>query len=292
MAKKLRAAVLGPGNIGIDLMIKLLRSPWLDMVLMAGIDPKSEGLRIAAEKGVDTTIEGIDGVLKYGQLDIVFDATGAKPHLKHAPLLKQAGIFTVDLTPAAVGPYIVPAVNLNDIDTAMNVNLITCGGQATIPIVYAINRVTPVEYAEIVATISSRSAGPGTRQNIDEFTETTRHGLEKVGGAKAGKAIIILNPADPPILMRNTIYAKCDAGKIEEIVRSVAEIVSVIQSYVPGYRLKVAPYADGERVVAMIEVTGAGDYLPTFSGNLDIITSAAVAIAERYAQKQNKGVPA
>ena len=292
MAKKLRAAVLGPGNIGIDLMIKLLRSPWLDMVLMAGIDPQSEGLRIAAEKGVDTTIEGIDGILKYGQLDIVFDATGAKPHLKHAPLLKQAGIFTVDLTPAAVGPYIVPAVNLNDIDTAMNVNLITCGGQATIPIVYAINRVTPVEYAEIVATISSRSAGPGTRQNIDEFTETTRHGLEKVGGAKAGKAIIILNPAEPPILMRNTIYAKCDTGKIEEIIRSVSEIVSEIQSYVPGYRLKVAPYADGERVVTMIEVTGAGDYLPTFSGNLDIITSAAVAIAERYAQKQIKGVPA
>ena len=290
MANILRAAVLGPGNIGIDLMIKLLRSPWLDMVLMAGIDPQSEGLRIAAEKGVGTTIEGIDGVLKYGQLDIVFDATGAKPHLKHAPLLKQAGIFTVDLTPAAVGPYIVPAVNLNDIDTAMNVNLITCGGQATIPIVYAINRVTPVEYAEIVATISSRSAGPGTRQNIDEFTETTRHGLEKVGGAKAGKAIIILNPADPPILMRNTIYAKCDAGKIEDIVRSVSEIVSKIQSYVPGYRLKVAPYADGERVVAMVEVTGAGDYLPTYSGNLDIITSAAVAIAERYAQKKNKGV--
>lgn len=283
--------MLGPGNIGIDLMLKLLKSPYHDMVLMAGIDPQSEGLRIAAEKGVGTSLDGIDGILHAGAIDIVFDATGAKPHMVHAPLLEKAGIFAVDLTPAAVGPYVVPAVNLDQhISSAKNVNLITCGGQATIPIVYGISRVTPVEYAEIVATISSRSAGPGTRKNIDEFTQTTRNGLIGVGGAKAAKALIILNPAEPPILMRNTIYCRCDTQKIKEIIRSVEDIVKVIQTYVPGYRLKVAPYADDDRVVAMIEVTGAGDYLPTYSGNLDIITAAAVAVGERYAQNPGKAV--
>lgn len=292
MQKKLRAAVLGPGNIGIDLMLKLLRSPYHEVALVSGIDPQSEGLKIAASKGIPTSLEGIDGVLAIkDQLDIVFDATGAKPHLKHAPLLKEAGLFTVDLTPAAVGPYVVPAVNLDQhLNSAINVNLITCGGQATIPIVYGISRVTEVEYAEIVATISSRSAGPGTRKNIDEFTQTTRRGLISVGGAKDAKAIIILNPAEPPILMRNTIYAKCDTRRIDDIVKSVNEIVAVVQRYVPGYRLKVPPYADGERVVAMIEVTGAGDYLPTYSGNLDIITAAAVAVGERYAQFKQKAV--
>jgi acetaldehyde dehydrogenase (acetylating) len=291
MVKKLRSAIIGPGNIGIDLMIKLLRSPYHEVVLVAGIDPQSEGLKIAQSKGIDISTDGIKGVLAVEDLDICFDATGARPHMQHAPLLKEAGIFAVDLTPAAVGPYIVPSVNLEqNLGTTMNVNLITCGGQATIPIVYGISRVTPVSYAEIIATISSRSAGPGTRANIDEFTETTRNALIAVGGAKAAKAIIILNPADPPVLMRNTIYAKCDISKMDEIVASVNQIVALVQQYVPGYRLKVAPYADGERVVAMVEVIGAGDYLPTYSGNLDIITSAAVAVGERYAQYKGKVV--
>ncbi|WP_371375181.1 acetaldehyde dehydrogenase (acetylating) [Sporomusa aerivorans] len=291
MGKKLRSAIIGPGNIGIDLMIKLLRSPYHEVVLVSGIDPQSEGLKIASSKGIDTSLEGINGVLAVKDLDICFDATGAKPHLYHAPLLKDAGVFAVDLTPAAVGPYVVPSVNLEqNLGTVMNVNLITCGGQATIPIVHAISRVTPVSYAEIVATISSRSAGPGTRANIDEFTETTRNALVAVGGAQQAKAIIILNPADPPVLMRNTIYAKCDTGKIDEIVASVEKIVADVQKYVPGYRLKVVPYADGERVVAMVEVIGAGDYLPTYSGNLDIITSAAVAVGERYAQYKEGAV--
>ena len=285
MGKKLRSAIIGPGNIGIDLMIKLLRSPYHELVMLSGIDPNSEGLKIARYKGIATSIDGIDGVMAVDNLDICFDATGAKPHMHHAPLLKAAGIFAVDLTPAAVGPYIVPAVNLEqNLGTTMNVNLITCGGQATIPVIYGISRVTPVSYAEIVATISSRSAGPGTRANIDEFTQTTRNAIVAVGGAKQGKAIIILNPAEPPVLMRNTIYAMCDTSKIDEITKSVNELVATVQKYVPGYRLKVAPYADGDKIVAMVEVTGAGDYLPAYSGNLDIITSAAVAIGERYAQ--------
>ena len=291
MGKKLRSAIIGPGNIGIDLMIKLLRSPYHEVVLVSGIDPQSEGLKIAGSKGIATSLEGINGVLAVKNLDICFDATGAKPHIKHAPLLQKAGVFAVDLTPAAVGPYVVPSVNLEqNLGSVMNVNLITCGGQATIPIVHAISRVTPVAYAEIVATISSRSAGPGTRANIDEFTETTRNALVAVGGAEKAKAIIILNPAEPPVLMRNTIYAQCDTGKIDAIIKSVEQIVADVQKYVPGYRLKVAPYADGERVVAMVEVIGAGDYLPTYSGNLDIITSAAVAVGERYAQYQEGAV--
>lgn len=291
MGKKLRSAIIGPGNIGIDLMIKLLRSPYHEVVLVSGIDPQSEGLKIAQSKGIATSAEGIKGVLAVEDLDICFDATGAKAHMYHAPLLKEAGIFAVDLTPAAVGPYIVPSANLEqNLGTTMNVNLITCGGQATIPIVYAISRVTPVSYAEIVATISSRSAGPGTRANIDEFTETTRDALIAVGGAESAKAIIILNPGEPPVLMRNTIYVKCNMSKMDEIIKSVDEIVASVQKYVPGYRLKVAPYADGDRVVAMVEVIGAGDYLPTYSGNLDIITSAAVAVGERYAQYKEKVV--
>ncbi|QDR79040.1 acetaldehyde dehydrogenase (acetylating) [Sporomusa termitida] len=288
--KKLRSAIIGPGNIGIDLMLKLRKSKVLALVLMAGIVPDSQGLKMAAEAGIATTTAGIEGVLKFGGLDIVFDATGATPHLRHAPLLNQAGIFTVDMTPAAVGPYIVPAVGMDaQLLQESNVNMVTCGGQATVPIVYAINQVTPVRYAEIVATISSRSAGPGTRQNIDEFTQTTRNALIKVGGAQAGKALIILNPADPPILMRNTIYTKCDSTRIEAIIHSVNNMVGRLQQYVPGYRLKVSPYADGESVVTMVEVEGAGDYLPRYSGNLDIITAAAVAVGERYAALKPEG---
>ncbi|XFO64616.1 Acetaldehyde dehydrogenase 4 [Sporomusa silvacetica DSM 10669] len=285
--KKLRAAIIGPGNIGIDLMMKIRRSENLELVMMAGVVAASEGLRMAKEFGIATSAESINGVLAYhatNKIDFVFDATGAKPHTMHAPLLKEAGIFAIDLTPAAVGPYMVPAVNMEQHINECNVNMVTCGGQATVPIVYAINRVAAVEYAEIVATLSSLSAGPGTRQNIDEFTQTTRDALVKVGGAKKAKAIIILNPAEPPIMMRNTIYTKCDTSKIESIVDSVQAMVADLRQYVPGYHLKVQPYADGDRVVTMVEVEGRGDYLPKYSGNLDIITSAAVAVAEHYAK--------
>lgn len=288
--QKLKVGIIGPGNIGIDLMMKIRRSQELELVLMAGIVEGSNGLKMAAEFGVATTTKGIDGVIEFGNLDIVFDATGANPHAKHAPLLKKAGIFAVDLTPAAIGPYVIPAVNMDSqLLEADNVNMVTCGGQATVPIVHAINQVTPVTYGEIVATLSSLSAGPGTRQNIDEFTQTTRNALIKVGGATEGKALIILNPADPPIMMRNTIYTMCDTTKIEEIIKSVETMVSKVQQYAPGYRLKVAPYADGNHVVTVVEVEGAGDYLPKYSGNLDIITSAAVTVAERYAKLKNEG---
>nr|WP_320147622.1 acetaldehyde dehydrogenase (acetylating) [uncultured Anaeromusa sp.] len=288
--QKLKAAIIGPGNIGIDLMIKLQRSQQIELVAMAGIIAESKGLQLAKEAGLVATAEGIDGVLALGNVDIVFDATGAGPHLRHAPRLKEAGIFAVDLTPAAVGPYVAPTVNMDEhlLEGVCNVNMITCGGQATVPIVYAINQVVPVSYAEIVATLSSKSAGPGTRQNIDEFTQTTRNALVQVGGAKAGKALIILNPAEPPIMMRNTIYTRCATDKMEEVQASVAAMVERMRQYVPGYRLKVAPYADGERIVTMVEVEGAGDYLPKYSGNLDIITSAAVAVAERYAELKRK----
>lgn len=280
----------------MDLMMKIFRSRNLELVLMAGIVAGTPGMKMAEEKGIAVTDQGIDGLLAFHartKIDIAFDATGARPHRVHASKLKEAGIFAVDLTPAAVGPYLVPAVGMGkELLDEVNVNMVTCGGQATVPIVSAIHQVAEVEYAEIVATLSSKSAGPGTRQNIDEFTQTTRSALIKVGGAKAAKAIIILNPAEPPILMRNTIYVTCDASRIEAIRESVDNMVRRIKQYVPGYRLKVAPYADGERVVAMVEVEGAGDYLPKYSGNLDIITSAAVAVAERYAELKRGGVTA
>ena len=288
--KKLKTAIIGPGNIGIDLMMKIRRSKVLELSLMAGIVPGSQGLEMAAGYGIATTDKGIEGVLAFPNLDVVFDATGASAHFKHAPLLKKAGIFAVDLTPAAVGPYVIPSVNIDEhLFQENNINMVTCGGQATVPIVYAINQVTPVQYAEIVVTLSSLSAGPGTRQNIDEFTQTTRSALIKVGGAKEGKAIIILNPAEPPIMMRNTIYTQCDSTKINAIIRSVEDMVSKVQRYSPGYRIKVLPYADGDRVVTVVEVEGAGDYLPKYSGNLDIITSAAVTVAERYATLKHGG---
>ncbi|MBP2640796.1 MAG: bphJ 1 [Firmicutes bacterium] len=288
--KKLKTAIIGPGNIGIDLMMKIRRSKVLEMSLMAGIVPGSQGLELAAGYGIATTDKGIDGVLAFPGLDVVFDATGASAHHQHAPLLKQAGIFAVDLTPAAVGPYVIPSVNIDEhLFREDNINMVTCGGQATVPIVYAINQVAPVQYAEIVVTLSSRSAGPGTRQNIDEFTQTTRSALIKVGGAKEGKAIIILNPAEPPIMMRNTIYTLCDSNKINAIVKSVEGMVAKVQRYSPGYRIKVLPYADGDRVVTVVEVEGAGDYLPKYSGNLDIITAAAVTVAERYATLKHEG---
>ncbi|MEW9050109.1 MAG: acetaldehyde dehydrogenase (acetylating) [Neobacillus sp.] len=284
---KVKVAILGSGNIGTDLMLKLGKSELLELTTIIGIDPASEGLQKARELGYETIDTGIQGFLERPELaDIVFDATSAKAHIRHAKLLKEAGKQVLDLTPAAVGPLVVPPVNIEEHVDAENINLITCGGQATIPIVHAIHRVQPVEYAEIVATVSSKSAGPGTRANIDEFTQTTARGIEKIGGAKKGKAIIILNPAEPPIMMRDTIHVlvQGEEVKAEEIKASVQEMEKQVQSYVPGYRLRQEPIFDGNRVTVFIEVEGAGDYLPKYSGNLDIMTAASVKVAEEWAK--------
>lgn len=287
---KIGVAIIGPGNIGSDLMFKVFRSKHLDMRLMAGI-VQSPGIERARQLGIATTIGGIDDLLaKKDELgiQIVFDATGAVPHLKHAPLLRQAGLYAIDMTPAAVGPYVVPSVNPERLEGEMNVNMVTCGGQATIPIVHAIARVAGAKYAEIVSAISSKSAGPGTRANIDEFTETTSKAIEEVGGADRGKAIIILNPAEPPIMMSNTIYVQIKVihdGILKEITDSVNEMVAQMQQYVPGYQLKVPPLLDGDKVTVCVQVQGAGDFLPVYSGNLDIINAAAIAAAEKIAAR-------
>lgn len=286
MAGKVNVAIIGSGNIGTDLMFKLERSPLLQLRLMMGIDPQSRGLAMAGERGYRTFTQGIQALRDDPDAaDIVFDATSARAHIRHAKALKEMGKIVVDLTPAAVGPYVVPVVNLDEHLSEKNVNLITCGGQAAIPIVHAVNRVSHVEYAEMVSTISSYSAGPGTRQNIDEFTRTSAKGLEIIGGASRGKAIIILNPAKPPILMRNTIYTVAKDGDEKAIRASVEDMVRSVQKYVPGYTLKVPPLFDKEKVTTMIEVTGAGDFLPKYSGNLDIMNAAAVAVGERFAAK-------
>ncbi|MFS0823882.1 acetaldehyde dehydrogenase (acetylating) [Bacillus sp. 1P02SD] len=284
---KIKVAILGSGNIGTDLMLKLRRSNILELTTVIGIEPESDGLRKAREHGFETIDTGISGFLERPELaDIVFDATSAKAHIRHAKLLKDAGKQVLDLTPAAVGPFVVPSVNLGEHVEAENINLITCGGQATIPMVHAINRVQQVEYAEIVATISSKSAGPGTRANIDEFTQTTARGIEKIGGARRGKAIIILNPAEPPIIMRDTIHVIVEGESVqqEEITASIKEMEKQVQTYVPGYRLRQEPIFDDNRITVFIEVEGAGDYLPKYSGNLDIMTAAAVKVAEEWAQ--------
>jgi acetaldehyde dehydrogenase len=284
---KLKVAVLGSGNIGTDLMMKLQRSSLLELTTVIGIDPESDGLRRAREYGYEAIDTGIKGFLQRPELaDLVFDATSAKAHIRHAKLLKEAGKKVIDMTPAAIGPFVVPPVNMKQHLDAPNINLITCGGQATIPMVYAVNQVSPVVYAEIVATISSRSAGPGTRANIDEFTETTAKGIEQIGGAKKGKAIIILNPAEPPILMRDTVYCLVEEGRMNEteIAVSIKEMEKTVQSYVPGYRLRTEPIFDGNKVTIFIEVEGAGDYLPKYSGNLDIMTAAGVKVAEEFAK--------
>jgi acetaldehyde dehydrogenase (acetylating) len=284
MNNKVKVAILGPGNIGTDLMYKVLRSKNLDMSMMVGII-QSEGIKRAASLGIETSIAGVEAVLSRKDIKIVFDATGAKIHLVNAPLLKQAGKIAIDLTPAAVGPYVVPCVNLDSLSNEPNLNLVTCGGQATIPIVYAVARVAGANYAEIVACISSKSAGPGTRANIDEFTRTTKKGIELVGKAKEAKAIIVLNPADPPIIMTNTIYVEVERQDEAAIKASVQDMVKELQGYVPGYRLRVPPLFDGNRVTTIIEVEGAGDFLPKYSGNLDIINAAAAAVGERLALK-------
>jgi acetaldehyde dehydrogenase len=281
---RVNVAVIGPGNIGTDLMYKILRSPLLKMGAMAGIE-ESEGIRRARDLGIPTTLGDLAPILEDRSIRIVFDATGAKNHLRHAPLLRAAGKIAIDLTPAAVGPYVVPPVNLEELHAAPNLNMVTCGGQATVPIVYAIHRVAGARYAEMVSAISSRSAGPGTRQNIDEFTQTTARAICAVGGAGKGKAIIILNPADPPLIMTNTVYVDVEVPDETAIRESVERMVREVQTYVPGYRLRVPPMVDGTRVTTIIEVEGAGDFLPRYSGNLDIITAASVAVAERLADK-------
>ncbi|TYS90743.1 acetaldehyde dehydrogenase (acetylating) [Rossellomorea aquimaris] len=283
---KTKVAIIGSGNIGTDLMKKLLRSDVLELTAMIGIDSNSEGLRMAKEHGLSTFSNGLDGFLeKYELADVLFDATSAKAHHHHAEILKKLGKKVIDLTPAAIGPFVVPPVNLHEHLHEQNVNMITCGGQATIPIVHSINSVAEVEYAEIVATISSRSAGPGTRANIDEFTVTTAKGLEVIGGAENGKAIIILNPAEPPILMRDTVYCLLKGNVIQkEITQSIKNMVKRVSEYVPGYRLRTDPIFEDNKVTVFLEVEGSGDYLPSYAGNLDIMTSSAVKVGEELAK--------
>ncbi|RQS06052.1 acetaldehyde dehydrogenase (acetylating) [Burkholderia sp. Bp8991] len=291
MTRKIRCALIGPGNIGTDLLAKLMRSPVLEPVWMVGIDPDSDGLKRARELGLKTTADGVDGLLPHVQADgvqIAFDATSAYVHAENSRKLNALGVLMIDLTPAAIGPYCVPPVNLKDHigSGEMNVNMVTCGGQATIPMVRAISRVQPVAYGEIVATVSSRSVGPGTRKNIDEFTRTTAAAVARVGGAKAGKAIIVINPADPPLIMRDTVHCLTESAPDEaRIVESVHAMIADVQRYVPGYRLVNGPVFDGNRVSVYLEVEGLGDYLPKYAGNLDIMTAAAARTAEMFAEE-------
>lgn len=291
---KVKVAILGSGNIGTDLMYKILRDPGhMELALVAGIDPQSEGLSRAKSLGIQTSTEGIEAILADPSIRIVFDATSAKAHIRHAGMLREAGRIAIDLTPAAQGPYVVPPVNLGKHLDEPNVNLITCGGQATIPLVYAVSRVVPVRYAEIVSTVASVSAGPGTRQNIDEFTFTTAKGLEVIGGAQQGKALVLLNPAEPPVLMRNTIYAVPESDEVDEVAvqASVERMALEVRRYVPGYRLKPVvfdrrqtPWGTKPVITMLLEVEGAGDFLPTYSGNLDIMTASARRVGELFAQ--------
>ncbi|QHE85472.1 acetaldehyde dehydrogenase (acetylating) [Hydrogenophaga sp. BPS33] len=289
MSEKIRCAVIGPGNIGTDLLIKLRRSRVLEPVWMVGIDTASEGLQRARGLGVKTTAEGLAGLLPHVKADgvqIAFDATSAYAHAENSRLLNALGVLMIDLTPAAIGPYCVPPVNLSAHvgRRAMNVNMVTCGGQATIPMVAAVSRVQAVDYGEIVATVSSRSVGPGTRRNIDEFTRTTAGAVEQIGGARRGKAIIVINPAEPPLIMRDTVHCLTEElPREEEITASVQAMIREVQQYVPGYRLVNGPVFDGQRVSVFMEVEGLGDYLPTYAGNLDIMTAAATRTAEMFA---------
>ena len=291
MSKKLKAAIIGPGNIGTDLVMKMLRSEWIEPVWMVGIDPNSDGLKRAREFGMKTTAEGVDGLLPHvldDDIRIAFDATSAYVHAENSRKLNELGVLMVDLTPAAIGPYCVPPVNLKQHvgRLEMNVNMVTCGGQATIPMVAAVSRVQPVAYAEIVATVSSRSVGPGTRKNIDEFTRTTAGAIEQVGGAREGKAIIVINPAEPPLMMRDTIHCLTDSEPDQAaITASVQAMIAEVQKYVPGYRLKNGPVFDGNRVSIFMEVEGLGDYLPKYAGNLDIMTAAALRTGEMFAEE-------
>ncbi|QPN29589.1 acetaldehyde dehydrogenase (acetylating) [Diaphorobacter sp. JS3051] len=291
MTRKIKCALIGPGNIGTDLLAKLQRSPVLEPVWMVGIDPESDGLKRAREMGIKTTAEGVDGLVPHMKADgvqIVFDATSAYVHAENSRKVNAQGALMIDLTPAAIGPFCVPPVNLKEHvgKAEMNVNMVTCGGQATIPMVAAVSRVQPVAYGEIVATVSSKSAGPGTRKNIDEFTRTTAGAIEKVGGARKGKAIIIINPAEPPLIMRDTVHCLTEGEPDREaITASIHAMITEVQKYVPGYKLVNGPVFDGQRVSVFLEVEGLGDYLPKYAGNLDIMTAAAARTAEMFAEE-------
>jgi len=295
VSKKLKAAIIGPGNIGTDLLIKMFRSEWIEPVWMVGIDPESDGLKRAQEMGIKTTAEGVDGLLPHvveDDIRVAFDATSAYVHAENSRKLNELGVVMIDLTPAAIGPFCVPPVNLAEHaqNLEMNVNMVTCGGQATIPMVAAVSQVQDVEYGEIIATVSSRSAGPGTRKNIDEFTRTTAGAVEKVGGADKGKAIIIINPAEPPLIMRDTVHCLTKETPNEAaITESVHAMVKEVQKYVPGYRLVNGPVFDGNRVSMFMEVEGLGDYLPKYAGNLDIMTAAGLRTAEMFAEEAANG---
>ncbi|MFM9835335.1 MAG: acetaldehyde dehydrogenase (acetylating) [Methylophilaceae bacterium] len=293
--KKIKCALIGPGNIGTDLLAKLQRSPVLEPVWMVGIDPNSDGLKRAREMGIKTTSDGVDGLLPHVLADgvqIAFDATSAYVHAENSRKLNALGVMMIDLTPAAIGPFCVPPVNLKEHlgKREMNVNMVTCGGQATIPIVAAVSKIQPVAYAEIIATAASKSAGPGTRKNIDEFTTTTANAIRVVGGAKQSKAIIVLNPAEPPLLMRDTVHCLTETEPDQKrITASILEMITEVQKYVPGYRLVNGPVFDGNRVSVFMEVTGLGDYLPIYAGNLDIMTAAAARTAEMFAEELLNG---
>jgi acetaldehyde dehydrogenase len=293
-----RCAIIGSGNIGTDLMVKLMRSEVLELVALVGIDPASDGLARAKALGIEAPDTGIDWVAEHaGQIDLVFDATSAYVHVRNAPVLAGLGIAAIDLTPAARGPKVVPTVNLDEHLDAPNVNMVTCGGQATVPIVAAVSRAATVPYAEMVSTVASRSAGPGTRKNIDEFTRTTARALEEIGGAAHGKAIIVLNPADPPILMRNSVFCALPEGSDHDaVLASIEQAAADVAAYVPGYRLAKRPAIEEgpfgtpggvapHRVVVLLEVQGAGDYLPPYAGNLDIMTAAAARVGEAKAAR-------
>ena len=292
---KVKCAIIGPGNIGTDLLYKLLRSDILEPVWMVGVDPTSEGLARARDLGLKTTDKGVDGLVDHVLEDgirIAFDATSAYVHAENSRKLNALGVLMVDLTPAAIGPACVPPVNLAALaDRAvMNVNMVTCAGQATIPMVHAVSRVQPVDYAEIIATVASKSIGPGTRKNIDEFTRTTSGAVARVGGAKQGKAIVVVNPAEPPLMMRDTVYCEtADEPDREAITKSVHEMVEQVRQYVPGYRLKNGPTFEGRKVALFMEVEGLGDFLPKYAGNLDIMTSAAARTAEMFAHEIVEG---
>ncbi len=306
MSRRVKAAIIGSGNIGTDLMIKVMRnSTHLEMGAMVGVDLKSDGLTRAKRLGIATTAEGIEGLLKldvFSEIDIAFDATSAGAHKHHDEVLQQHRIQVVDLTPAAIGPYVIPAINL-EAQNASNMNMVTCGGQATIPVVAAVSQVARVHYAEIVASISSKSAGPGTRANIDEFTETTRAAIEKLGGAERGKAIIVLNPAEPPLIMRDTVFVLCEWADQAIIEASIEKMIATVQAYVSGYQLKQRVQFDvippskplnipkigprhGLKVSVFLEVEGAAHYLPSYAGNLDIMTSAALACGDMMARRR------
>jgi len=286
---KIKCALIGSGNIGTDLMYKLKRSPVLEPVWMIGIDPESEGLSRARDMGLKTTADGVNGVLPHLAADgvqIAFDATSAYVHKENSDKMNAHGVFMVDLTPAAVGPLCVPPVNLDELAETMNVNMISCAGQATIPIVYGVSRVQSVDYAEIIASLASKSIGPGTRANLDEFTYTTSSAVCEVGGARRGKALCVINPAEPPMIMRNTIYCMTDDEPDQKrITESLMEMIGKVEQYVPGYRLVNGPVFEGNKVGVFMEVAGLGDYLPTYAGNLDIMTAAACRTAEMYAEK-------